>query len=63
MQDFGTGLFRLEKQRRQRKSSDQRSHQYGGQSSEYIRPPGTYYDIIAHPVDRKQAIEVARGKA
>ena len=29
------------------------------ESSEYIRPPGTYYDIMAHPVDRKQAIEVA----
>lgn len=28
-------------------------------SNEYIRPPGTYYDIIAHPVDLKRAIEVA----
>lgn len=29
------------------------------ESSEYIRPLGTYYDIISHPVDRRRAIEVA----
>jgi hypothetical protein len=28
-------------------------------TNEYIRPPGTYYDIIAHPTDAEQAIEVA----
>ena len=28
-------------------------------SDEYIRPPGTYYDIVAHPADADRAIEVA----
>lgn len=28
-------------------------------SDEYMRPPGTYYDIVAHPTDAEQAIEVA----
>jgi len=28
-------------------------------SDEYIRPPGTYYDIVTHPTDAKKAIEVA----
>lgn len=26
---------------------------------EYMRPPGTYYDIVAHPTDAERAIEVA----
>lgn len=29
------------------------------ESNEYIRPPGTYYDIVAHPIDRRRAIEEA----
>jgi hypothetical protein len=28
-------------------------------TDEYIRPPGTYDDIIAHPTDANQAIEIA----
>lgn len=28
-------------------------------SDDYMRPPGTYYDIIAHPTDAAKAIEVA----
>jgi len=28
-------------------------------SDEYIRPPGTYYDIVAHPTDAKRSIEIA----
>lgn len=28
-------------------------------SNECIRPPGTYYDIVAHPTDADKAIEVA----
>lgn len=28
-------------------------------SDEYMRPPGTYYDIVSHPTDAKRAIEVA----
>lgn len=28
-------------------------------SDEYMRPPGTYYDILAHPADSKRAVEVA----
>lgn len=28
-------------------------------SEQYIRPPGTYYDIVSHPTDIKRAIEVA----
>lgn len=26
---------------------------------EYMRPPGTYYDVIAHPTDARRAMEVA----
>lgn len=29
------------------------------ESNEHIRPPGSYYDIVAHPIDRRRAIEVA----
>lgn len=28
-------------------------------ANEYIRPPGTYYDIVLHPVDVNRTIEVA----
>jgi hypothetical protein len=28
-------------------------------NDEYIRPPGTYYDIVSHPTDAQRAIEVA----
>lgn len=29
------------------------------ESDEYMRPPGTYYDIVAHPTDAQRTIEVA----
>ena len=28
-------------------------------SNEYIRPPGTYYDIVSHPMNVNSAIEIA----
>ena len=34
-------------------------HIFAMNANRYIRPPGTYYDIVAHPTDAQRAIEVA----